>query len=720
MTQDEQNRRRRDRYSRRRARNARRDREETAAGKEIGPLPEVRDPVRKARCRLDLRRFLLTYRKEAYPLPFSDDHEEFIAAIQEAILKGGNRAQAMPRGSGKTTIILDAIGWAHAYGHRKFVVLGAAEQEAADELAEEYRTIWETSDDLLADFPEIAYPIRQLEGTNNRAAAQTLAGRRTFIRWSGSKLRLPTVTDSPASGSVLRAKGILGRLRGMKATTPDGETIRPDLLLIEDFQTDASAQSDVQCAKREKVIAGAALGLAGPGKRIAAFATCTVIRWGDTADRILNRKIYPRWRGKRCQLVNTWPADYERGGPHWRKYTELREAELDEGIDEHPKATAYYKRHRRAMDLGADIPWKERKYPHELSAIEHAVNLRHDNPDTFDAEYQNEPKDDAAELSGLRTLGSDEIITATHGQRRGIIPDQAAALTVGIDVQKDVLFYLVAATAPEDFTGQVIDYGWWPKQPTPYFSASDVPRTIEKETGLAGAAAIHEALTQLKTQLFQAEYKTADGLSQKIERGLVDAGYETHTVYQWTRETEAPLMACMGYGVTARQVPWDQIKAKRGERFGFGWRIPATAKTNSARRVDIDTNTWKTDLLQRIALPPASPGRWSLYQRTPTAHRLIGDHLSAEYPTLTSGRGRELYEWALRPGRENHLLDCLVYAAVAANLSGINHPKQPKKTRKRAPKNHRDGWKRTAAAAKAKPAGGSLAEKRAAKRRGNV
>jgi hypothetical protein len=50
---------------------------------------------------------------------------------------------------------------------------------------------------------------------------------------------------------------------------------------------------------------------------------------------------------------------------------------------------------------------------------------------------------------------------------------------------------------------------------------------------------------------------------------------------------------------------------------------------------------------------------------------LIADHITAEAPIQTVGRGRKVDEWKLRgPGRDNHWLDCIVGAAVAASMNG--------------------------------------------------
>jgi hypothetical protein len=47
--------------------------------------------------------------------------------------------------------------------------------------------------------------------------------------------------------------------------------------------------------------------------------------------------------------------------------------------------------------------------------------------------------------------------------------------------------------------------------------------------------------------------------------------------------------------------------------------------------------------------------------------------LTAEYRVKTEGRGRTVDEWKIRPERaDNHWLDCLVGAAVAASMQGVS------------------------------------------------
>src|SRR5262249_36635698 len=74
--------------------------------------PRKGDRKRRRACERDLLRFLTTYFPQAFAMPFSGDHHRIIGRVQETILEGGLQAVAMPRASGKTTILERAALWA--------------------------------------------------------------------------------------------------------------------------------------------------------------------------------------------------------------------------------------------------------------------------------------------------------------------------------------------------------------------------------------------------------------------------------------------------------------------------------------------------------------------------------------------------------------------------------------------------------------------------------
>ena len=75
----------------------------------------------------------------------------------------------------------------------------------------------------------------------------------------------------------------------------------------------------------------------------------------------------------------------------------------------------------------------------------------------------------------------------------------------------------------------------------------------------------------------------------------------------------------------------------------------------------------------RLATAHGDRGCLSLPTR-PANHRMFADHVAAsEYWVRTEGRGRTVNEWQPRPSApDNHWLDCLVGAAVAASTLGVS------------------------------------------------
>ena len=290
-----------------RARNA----QAALCGRDIAPLPKIGNPELREMCRFNFQLYCETYFPETFPLAFSPDHLKAIRKIERAVLEGGLFALAMPRGSGKTTLCECAVIWAATYGHRQFIALIGATQDAAEEMMASIKTTLETNEQLAADFPEDCFPSVKLDGIANRCNGQLCNGKRTRIKWTDAEIILPTVADSPAAGVIIRVAGITGRVRGMKYKRPDGVSVRPSLVIIDDPQTNESANSLKQINDRVKVLSRDILGLAGPGKKIAGVMPCTVIAPDDMADQILDRQRHPEWNGERCKMLYEFPTNSE-------------------------------------------------------------------------------------------------------------------------------------------------------------------------------------------------------------------------------------------------------------------------------------------------------------------------------------------------------------------------------------------------------------------------
>lgn len=637
-------------------------RERATTGRDVEPHAPPVDPARKEACRHSLRAFCESYLSDVFALAWSAAHLTAIDRLQTCALKGGQFAFALPRGMGKTKLCEAGALWATLYGHRRFVVLIGASADAAEDSLNNVKLWIETNDLLNEDFGEVTHYIRALDGIAQRANGQTVNGERTRIGWKGKAAIYPTVKGSPASGARIRVAGITGRVRGLSVTTARGESLRPDLAIVDDPQTDEVADSPAGVAKLERVLNGAVLGLAGPKKKIAAFVPCTVIAPDDLAERILDRERNPVWQGQRSRMVESFPTN----AALWDEYADLRkESQRAGGRGE--SANEFYRARRAEMDAGAAVSWADRFNDDEDSAIQHAMNIRCDRGGrAFDAEYQNDPKPELG-AGQLPDLDARAICEKVNHTARGVVPPECTRLTAFIDCGKDVLWYAVCGLT-ERFSGAVVDYGTWPRQNRTYYTKSDVSRTIAHEfPDMAETARLWAALKALSGELLSRSFVRGDGGSMPIGLSMVDSGDETQTVMQFCRQSphHGRVIPSKGFGITAARAPMGEWGKKfEGERKGDNWR------QRPDRLVVFDANHWKTFTAQRLLTPEGAPGALYLFGE-PAAHQLFGDHLTAESRHGTEGHGRKLTEWVRKPNRDNDWFDCLVGCMVAASVAGV-------------------------------------------------
>lgn len=653
-----------EKYDKHREQSAERERERSTRGREIGPLPEVKDPARRARCAESLRDWMEVYFPDSFPLQWSAAHLDLIDALQDVIYNGGAKAFAMSRGSGKTTMTVKAAEWGVFGGHLEMVTLIGSNEPHALMMLDAIRTDLETNDLLLEDWPEVCYPIRRLEGINQRRLL--LDGYPLTIGFTNNKIILPDVPGAASAENCIGVAGLTGQIRGQTYTRRDGRTVRPSAAILDDPQTDESANSAQQTAKREEIIRKAVLGLPGPGKKLSVIMPCTIIAKDDLAERFLDRQRNPQWHGTRTQMLNGMPTAVEL----WDRYFQMRADSLrrEEGTT---AATEFYRAHQAEMDAGCEASWSVRYNSDEISAIQHAMNRKHDLGDAaFFAECQNSPlatvNDDAA-------LKPAEIGSRLNRLPRGTVPEDATHVTAFIDVQGKLLYWLVAAWR-SDFTGAILDYGTYPDQRKAYFLLRDAGPTLADAAPGAGLeGSIHAGLTALASQLCGREWRRPDGSAMRLSRVLVDSGWSTDVIYAWCRQSaHANIIApSKGWSIKASQRPMAAWDRKPGEQAGDNWVYGYGPESRVIRRVLIDVNHWKTFVAARLQAAPGDPGAMSLFGDSQEAHRLLCDHLSSEYRVQTSGQGRQLDEWKMTPGRENHWWDCLVGAAVAASMCGV-------------------------------------------------
>lgn len=653
---------------------------------EIGELPPVVNSERRARAEGSLRLFCEEYFRSVFYLAWSDVHLEVIEAIEATVCRGELQALALPRGSGKTTLCQAGILWAIMTGRRRFGVLVANNQKRANQLIEDVKTWLETNELLLEDFPEVVFPIRQLEGISQRQRSQTYRGEKTSIDWKAGAMTLPTINGSKASGARLVAIGLTSSgLRGLGSATRDGEKIRPDLVLCDDPQDAKSAASEDQTETRERIIKADLLGLAGPSKKIAMLVTITVLQEDDLAERLLDHTRNPDFKGKRFKLVDGLPKALDL----WRQYQDLRALDMEDGGDG-SRATAFYRDRREEMDDGCAPTWPSRYNADEISAVQNAMNLYFRDRAAFLTEYQNEPVGMGASVSSIERA---TLAAALSGYPLGFIPDSASFLTAFIDVHKTLLYWALCAWS-FDFDGVVVDYGTYPRQARSVFTLSNAwPDLFTESQTQALNIAVWNGLEALTNELFAGDYRRDDGAAVEIERLGIDAGWgQTHDlVLNFIKEhpRRANLYPSLGkfYSATTRQI--DEYAASKNVRRGDHWLFYRNAKKAPTGQIIFDSNHWKTRLFLALNAKPGDVGRLSV-NGTLDEHELLVRHLGAEYAIQDEAKGVRKDVWKARTKgwKDNHFLDCLVGCNVAASfngakeLGGFNEETRPTRRRR--------------------------------------
>lgn len=655
---------------------AEKQRAKSLIGRDIGDIPEVANSERRAACVESFQTFCETYGGGTFDLGWSPDHLKVITKIQRAVVDGELFAMAMPRGSGKTSLCEWGAIWSICTGLRKFIVLLGADEEAAHQMLDSITTEFETNDMLMEDFPKVCYPIKALDGITGRARGQLYQGKSTGLEWARDTVTMATIPGSDASGAVIKVSGLMGRIRGLKTKNLHGKSYRPDLVLIDDPQTDGSARSATQCAVREKLLAGAVLGLAGPGKKIAGLMAVTIIAQDDMADRMLNRDMNPEWQGEKTQMLYSRPENVTL----WDDYATIRAEGFRNGDGIRP-ATDFYRANQEEMDKGAVVAWEDRYTENEVSAIQHAMNLYFSDPVAFEAEYQNEPLPEHGDAQPI--LGAHEIIEKMNGLPELTVPLETTHLTAFVDVQQACLYWTVCAWT-DQFTGSVVAYGAHPDQGISYFTLRDLNKTLQNQMPDAGLEAqLYKGMTDLGHKLLGREWIREDGITMKIERCLIDAnwGNSTSIVYQYCRQSDYAAILTPSHGrfVGASNTSMLEWKKKPGERMGLHWRIPAQAGRRAVRHILYDSNYWKSFVHERLTIPVGDDGSLTLYGKQAVRHRMFADQLTAEFPIRVEGKNRITDEWKIKPSKpDNHFLDCLSGCAVAASIQGCVLPDMEK------------------------------------------
>jgi len=617
--------------------------------------PPLKIQKKRARLEKDLSKWLKFFLPAIFRLPWSPDHLVVISKVETALRTGGLFAMALPRGSGKSSISRGASLFVLLTGLRKYLVgVGATEPDA--KAVVKFVTQQLLCNDLLHEYyPHVTTYARATGDKAIKARHQLRAdGKSTGITWGVNEIRLPNVLDADGKpyaccGSILEVRGLTGAIRGKNKNVLSGKVLRPDFVVLDDPQTRESAESNSQCIARERIVTGDILGLAGPEKRIAAVMPCTIIQKGDLADRFLDRKLHPEWTGEIRRMINAWPTAQE---TLWAEYAKIYREEISEGRG-FGVATEYYEAHRKAMDAGAGVAWKERIRDGELSALQTAENLLLEMHEQFYAEMQNEPIDVANEMYHI---DSKLIIKHTSNVPKFIVPETARIIVAFTDINRVGLHWVVVAF-DQLMTGQVVAYGKWPERGDAW--RKNAPELERKQSLFAALAGLGRMWATMPL--------TRGGDPVRIGVGLIDRGYEPDTVHRYIKQAGLPFRLAASRGYAGHK-----YRIYKATLVGAPFEHAHITQSQGRQFIAHDADHWR-EIMQRAWLgEKGAPGGAMLYAADPRYHMAFADQLCSEvlrqkYKTDAGIR----WEWGHRPGSHNDWGDAMTGCYVAAAASGL-------------------------------------------------
>jgi len=287
-------------------------------------------------------------------------------------------------------------------------------------------------------------------------------------------------------------------------------------------------------------------------------------------------------------------------------------------------------------DMLIEGEWREvRRNARRASSVAYWINTIYSNFVTFQevAYAFLEAKDSPEQLQNftnswlaeaweeLRTKTSADLVLArVTDVPRFTVPDWAKMITAGVDVQENCLYYTIRAWG-DYLTSQCIDQGQ-----------------------VSSLAEIEKIMTM--------EYRREDGVQMVVDLSLIDAGYSTDEIYEfcyYNAEWAAPVMG------NKPQLTYYKLSViQKEDHIAHGMRL-----------VLADAGKYK-DMIHGRLRKENGNGSWMVYKDCDEEY---AQQITSEHKIVERKGGVDISKWVKKHGNsQNHLLDCEVYAAAAADV----------------------------------------------------
>jgi phage terminase large subunit GpA-like protein len=303
------------------------------------------------------------------------------------------------------------------------------------------------------------------------------------------------------------------------------------------------------------------------------------------------------------------------------------------------------------------------------------MDLYFRDPGVFASEYQNNPL--ALIDKAPYEINVEDLMRRVVGIPRGCVPNDTDKITAFIDVQRELLYYVIVAWGLRG-NGHIVDYGSCPDQKRLHWTKASVAYSLPHVYGDDFETYLRSGLDWLVTAILDNEYRTEDGGYLMVDRLAIDSrwGESTHIIRRFCRESKlrSRLHPSMGLFIGANSKPWQKLSVDKKDRKGVHSKLQ-TPKEAGRREMLYDTNYWKSWVADRLTCNQNSPKAIVLFDAQPHEHRMFAEHCAWEEPLRTIGKtNNEVVEWkqkSLGGTVENDYWDCLVGNAALASIIGV-------------------------------------------------
>lgn len=309
----------------------------------------------KEECRYDFEKFCRTFLGEQFSSTWSTFHYDLVKALEDIIFNHKDEetknVRAAPRGHAKSTFVSFAFPlWCICYGYKQTIIVISCSADMARLFLTRIREELEFNELIIKVFGK-------LQGSS---------------KWNNSEILTST-------GVYCVGKGAGQQMRGLNFKS------RPDLVIIDDLESEESVATETQRATLDKWFSSAVMKMGSPNCDF--FFIGTVLSYDSLLYKLLTLPTYSMWQRKIYRAVIKFSES-----TLWLEWEEKMTNLSDP--DPYNTAKKFYLKHKKEMLKGTKVLWESQRENMYL----HLMETRLQDEEAFNSEFQNDPQTEKSRI----------------------------------------------------------------------------------------------------------------------------------------------------------------------------------------------------------------------------------------------------------------------------------------------------------------------------------